>query len=200
MQTGNHSPPTHNFPKQSKDVFHLITTTTPAANRESAAACLPQIKSACVAPSSSRPANPTFGHSFLHHPFQSVLSPEMRPTKLLSFCFATLAVGVAVPEFKAATTEAAVTTVHTNACLKTCPVGSRCGYCGFSGRYSIECCKRDTSPGQLRKVDALIPEAVVRGAPMSTLEAAAVVARDNTETHHVSHSTAYSRILICSHD
>jgi hypothetical protein len=55
--------------------------------------------------------------------------------------------------------EATPTTYHVNACVKPCTAGSHCGYCSFSDRYSIKCCKKDTSSVQIEEVDTPTPEA-----------------------------------------
>jgi hypothetical protein len=49
-----------------------------------------------------------------------------------------------------------------SACRKSCSEGSHCGYCGFSGRYSIECCVVNEFPGQSKKVETLIRETTIQ--------------------------------------
>jgi hypothetical protein len=101
----------------------------------------------------------------------------MRLTNILAFDLAALAVGVAIPataqlddlkdvagKTESMTTEVAVITenettiINVNTCLRRCPEGSHCVYCGFSGRYSIECCKINKPPGQLKKPDTASQE------------------------------------------
>jgi hypothetical protein len=52
--------------------------------------------------------------------------------------------------------------VKDNACRKSCSEGFHCSYCGFSGRYSIECCKVNEFPSQSKKVDTLIRETAIQ--------------------------------------